>query len=250
MTAVRVSLSALLVLALAGAGRAAERTPSQGPYLGVLFSPVAEVQFANHCYRLARPFLGGFVRPADVLVSHLTLPGAHGVLVTQVLPDSPAARSALQRGDILLRYNETPIRDCQDFARLIQSDKPDNKVKLGIKRDSQESTVEATLVLGPALHVAPGYSFSKPGPADEPRGFSKPQSSVSVSAAPLEGGKLKVVIEYYQKDRLRTLTCQGDDDEVNARLLDLPERERKLALAALDRLRATLNRGTNKPDRR
>jgi hypothetical protein len=230
-------LAALLLSAIPGSGRCADDAAAKGAYLGVLFSPTPEGQFAHDCYRLARPFLGGLARHTDALAAHFSLPGVRGVVVTQVLPDSPAARTSLKRGDILLRYNEVSIRSCQHFAHLIQTDKPDHKVKLLVRRNQTEQTVEATLALGPALRIAPAYSTGKPGPGDGPRATAKPQSSVSVAAAPLEGGKLKVVIEYYQDGKPASVTCQGDAAAIRTTLnRDLPEPQRNLALAALERL--------------
>jgi hypothetical protein len=239
MIAVRLCLAALLALAVAAPARCADASGGQGAFLGVLFGPTPDAQFARDCYRLTRPFLGGLSRPLDVLAAQVDPPG-RGVTVTQVLPNSPAERSDLRRGDVLLSYNGDPIRGCQDFVRRIQADKPDHKVKLVVRRDGREQTVDATLALGPALRIAPAYSVGKPGPGDSPRAFAKPQSSVSVSAAPMEDGKLKVIIEYFQDGKPASVTCRGDADAIKSSLdrprSDLPDRERLLARAALDRL--------------
>src|SRR5215204_3232726 len=97
-----------------------EPSPEEkGTYLGVLISPVPEVLF-------------------DQLTD---LPRGQGVVVTHVLPDSPAARAGLRRHDILLDYDGQKIRDCEHFARLIQADKPERKVRINVLRGGRSTVV-------------------------------------------------------------------------------------------------------------
>src|SRR4051812_26021812 len=88
--------------------RAQSTTDDKGTYLGVLISPVPEILY-------------------DQVPD---LPRGQGVVVTHVLPDSPATRAGLRRHDVLLEYNASKIRDCEHFARLIQADRQNDKVKL------------------------------------------------------------------------------------------------------------------------
>src|SRR5439155_1681204 len=140
------------------------------------------------------------------------IPRDQGVLVTHILPDSPAAKADLRRHDILLQYGPDKIRDCDDLVRMIQADKPERKLKLLLLRAGKEMTVEVTLGLGPMLKIA------KTGP-DAPGGVAKAAGSapISISALPLEEGKMKVVIEYYVEGtgRLRTVRCEGLPAEID-----------------------------------
>jgi hypothetical protein len=193
------------------------RADERGTYLGALFSPVPEAL-------LDRP------------------PGRprHAVLITHVVPDSPAARADLRRQDVLLKYGDVAVRDCEHLARLIQADRPGRQVRLTLLRGGKETTAEVTLALGPALKIAP--AVDKPREAvTVPRGVAKPgpSPSVSVSATPLEGEKMEVTIEYYQPaGRLRKLTCQGAPADIDKEVQKLPERERNLVHVALERIRA------------
>jgi membrane-associated protease RseP (regulator of RpoE activity) len=185
----------------------------QGTYLGVLFSKV----------------------PVALYDQLPQIPRDQGVLVTHILPDSPAAKADLRRHDILLQYGQEKIRDCEDLVRMIQADKPERKLKLLLLRAGKEMTVEVTLGLGPMLKIA------KTGP-DAPRGVAKPGGSapISISALPLDEGKMKVVIEYYVEGtgRLRTLRCEGLPADIDGQVQkELPEREVKLVQYALQRIR-------------
>jgi hypothetical protein len=156
----------------------------KGTYLGLLFAPISEAQ-------------------AKKLSN---LPPGQGVRVTQVLADSPAEKAELKRDDVVLAYNDTPIRDCEHFARLIIDDKPTNKVKLSILRDGEKKTIEAVLAEGPALRLTP-KAIAKPGGPN----------SISITATPLDDGKMKVTIEFYKEGKIINppLECTGTADEID-----------------------------------
>jgi membrane-associated protease RseP (regulator of RpoE activity) len=217
-----VLLSILALVLVPQRARGQEgRKDEQGTYLGALFSPVEP-------------------RPVPATPA--------GVLITHVLPGSPAAKAGLRRNDVLLQYGPDKVRDCAHLAQLIRNDKPDHKVKLLVRRDGREVAAEATLALGLALKVAPNpYPAGAPGkdgkgvkgaPAS---GVSEPTAAgtVSVFATPLERGKMKLTIEYYCDGRLQSVTCRSAADIANT-VEKLPERERALVRVALQRLR-TLN---------
>jgi hypothetical protein len=153
-----------------------------------------------------------------------------GVLVTHVLPDSPAARVDLRRGDVLLEYDRQVIRDGDHLAQLIQTDKPSRKVQVVYRRGENVRTAEPTLALGPPLKRAAERQFGTLTTGAPTEG------AVSVWAAPLESGKMKVTIEYYSTGKLKTLTCEGAAAELASTVQKLPERERNLVRIALQRL--------------
>jgi hypothetical protein len=209
------------LLTVAPAPSRAQPAEDKGTYLGVLFGPVPEA-----------------------LYDHLPqLPRGQGVLITQVLPDSPAAAADLRRHDIVLTYDDTKVRDNEHFARLIQADKPERTVKLSLLRGGKELTAEATLSLGPVLKIAQAKDGGR-GSKDMARATAKPGAppAVSLAATPMDNGKMKVTIEYYQEGtgKLKTITCEGQLDDIDGEIKKLPERERKLAEVAFQRIR-TIN---------
>lgn len=193
------------------------RTDEKGTYLGLLFAPLSDVQ----------------------LKKLPQLPSGQGVRVTQVLAESPASKAEFQRGDIVLAYDGEKVRDCEQFARLIQNDKPNRTVKLTILRDGQEKAVEATLALGPALRIAAPRKGGDHG--DVPKAIGKPggPASVCVAATPLDEGKMKVTIEFYAEGtgKIRTVECQGRSAEIDSEVSKLPQRERDVVREALARIR-------------
>jgi hypothetical protein len=215
-------LAALCAVVLVPTAARAQRSDSgeeKGTFLGVLFGDVPDVLY-------------------DQLVD---LPRGQGVVVTHVLPDSPAALAKLLRNDIVLEYNKEKIVDKEHFARLIRADKPDHKVDLLILRGGKRLNVEATLTTGPVLRVG---KLAPPGTtkaADDKtqKGAAKPAGpgTVNVTALPLAEGKVKVTIEYYDEGRLRCATCSGTDKEIESTVKELPERVQPLARFAMKRIR-------------
>jgi hypothetical protein len=216
-----LALTAALVVLLPAARAQPDDDPGEerGTYLGALISPVPEVLY-------------------DQVPD---LPRGQGVMVTHVLPESPASQAGLRRHDVLLEYNDDKVRDCEHFARLIRADRPDRKVKLGLLRAGRKESVEATLALGPVLKIVQSRAGGREV-AEVPRGTAKSGGppSVSVAATPLEGGKMRVTIEYYQDGtgRLRTLTCEGTPADIALEVQKLPARVKNLADVALDRIRS------------
>jgi hypothetical protein len=219
------SLALLLTLGTAPGwsqkeGTARPQTEDRGTYLGVLFAPVPEVVY-------------------DQLPQ---LPREQGVVVSHVLPDSPAAKAGLRRNDILLLYGDEKVRDCEQFARLIRDDKPERKVRLTYLRGGKEATADATLALGPVLRIAQKGAGSNSD--DQPRGTAKAAAdpaAVNIAATPLGGNSMKVTIEYYDGNtgRIRSFPCSGTPEEIDSQILKLPGDVQKLVKVALRRLRET-----------
>jgi hypothetical protein len=226
-----VSLVFVALLCLPGLVCAQQNDPAEekGTYLGVLFSAVP-----------------------DVLYDQITdLPRGQGVVVTHVLPDSPAAKSKVNRHDIILEYDNTKVIDCEHFARLIRADKPDRKVKLLLMRGGKQMTVEITLTTGPVLRIAKSTAAGTTKTTDDPtpKGTVKSTGpgSVSVMALPLGENKIKLTIEYYEEGRLQTASCSGEPKVIESEIDKLPSRVQTLAKAALNRIR-DLNLQTTAPN--
>ncbi|MFD5780039.1 S1C family serine protease [Streptomyces sp. NPDC058220] len=62
-----------------------------------------------------------------------------------VTPNGPAAKAGLKAGDIITKFNSTPIDSGPTLISEIWTHQPGDKVTLTYKRDGKESTVEVTL---------------------------------------------------------------------------------------------------------
>jgi serine protease Do len=60
-----------------------------------------------------------------------------GILLTSVIPGSPAARNKLKPGDVILSVNNEDIRNGEDFSWLLQEAGPGNSVQFVVARPGQ-----------------------------------------------------------------------------------------------------------------
>jgi serine protease Do len=80
------------------------------------------------------------------LAEHFGLdPTEGGVLVSQVLQDTPAGDYGLQRGDVILSVNGESFNSVTEFRNLIADQDPDSRVDLGICRDGGKLDVPVVL---------------------------------------------------------------------------------------------------------
>jgi serine protease Do len=68
-----------------------------------------------------------------------------GVLVYQVLPESPAAAAGLKDGDIVKTYNGHPIRHSRELIDLVSATKAGQKVAITLLREGKPQTVQVEI---------------------------------------------------------------------------------------------------------
>lgn len=106
--------------------------------------------------RIVYPFLGvRYVLITPSLAKEQKLASDYGAWlvsdqnVPAVVPQSPADKAGLKEGDIILGIGESKIMPKQDLARLIQSFKVGDTVRLRILRDGAEQELQVTLAERP-----------------------------------------------------------------------------------------------------
>ncbi len=68
-----------------------------------------------------------------------------GALVSDVVPNSPAAKAGLKTGDIILKYEGKEIYNSKEFPGMVANTQSNTVVKLDILRDGKKKTIEAKL---------------------------------------------------------------------------------------------------------
>ncbi len=93
-----------------------------------------------------RAFLGIMLQPVDKELSEaLGLDKQEGVLISDVVKDSPAYQAGIQPGDIVLSYNDKAAKSVTKFRNDIGLMTPDSTVKLRILRNGQPMTLSVKL---------------------------------------------------------------------------------------------------------
>ena len=106
--------------------------------------------------------MAGPVSPA--LRAHLDLPEDQGVMVVEVVPDSPAAKAGLKQYDVLLRANDIELRDKHDLVDLVRTAGDEQQqITLEVLRGTGRETVWVTPAVRPEQPVMHGRGFGEEG---------------------------------------------------------------------------------------
>ncbi len=75
----------------------------------------------------------------------LKLRDVHGVEITRIEDNSPAAKAGLKTGDVVLEYNGQRVEGMEQFGRFVRETPAGREVRLSISRDGNPQTVPVTL---------------------------------------------------------------------------------------------------------
>ncbi len=75
----------------------------------------------------------------------LKLRDVHGVEITRIEENSPAAKAGLKVGDVVQEYNGQRVEGMEQFGRFVRETPPGREVKLVISRDGNPQTVAVTI---------------------------------------------------------------------------------------------------------
>ncbi len=93
---------------------------------------------------VTRGWLGVIIQPVtQELAKALHLPEGKGALVSQVMPDSPAAKAGLQAGDVIVAYEGHTVAKSSDLPRLVAATPIDRNVAITVFRDGRSQILMA-----------------------------------------------------------------------------------------------------------
>jgi serine protease Do len=142
--------------------RAAQRVLEQQasvprPWLGVKGEAITALnldQIRNHGWELQRA--------AALAGKH------HGIMLTSIAPDSPAAKASLRAGDVILKVDDNWIQTADDFTWWLEQAGPSSLVEFTVARPDRP--VEEPLNVKLSGKLDPVFSFNLRPPMA--RGFS------------------------------------------------------------------------------
>jgi S1-C subfamily serine protease len=104
----------------------------------------------------ASGFLGVLTQPLTPQAKErLNLTADKGVVVTEVLPDSPAAKSGLQRDDVIVSFAGQPIATARELRDAVQATGAGKEARLSVLRGQQKMDVNVRLDEFPVAGLAP-----------------------------------------------------------------------------------------------
>ncbi|MDI3530389.1 MAG: serine protease DegQ [Candidatus Atribacteria bacterium] len=96
--------------------------------------------------RVVRAWLGIYIQDVtEEIAQTFGLSEAKGALVADISPDSPAEKSGILRGDIILKVDDQEIDNVAKLQQTIRSHKPGDKVTLEIWRNKEIIQLQVTL---------------------------------------------------------------------------------------------------------
>ncbi len=117
-----------------------------------------------------------------------------GVLVNDVVDDSPAAKAGLEEGDLILEFNGAATADPKALTRAVRKTSPGDKVQVVVLREGKKKTLDVEVGEREADNVM--FFSSEDGDAPDVEFFTK------------KGNKVMVM----GKDGHTNVWTHGDDD--------------------------------------
>lgn len=144
--------------------RAAQRVLEQQasvprPWLGVKGEAIAALKFdqiVNH---------GWEYKAAEALANT-----HRGLMLTSIVPGSPAALATLRAGDVILKIDDKDIQTADDFTWWLDQAGPSSLVEFTVMRPNRPVVEELNVKLSQMLE--PTFSFNLRNPLSPPNGFS------------------------------------------------------------------------------
>lgn len=123
-----------------------------GGYIGIGFAIPSNM--ARHIMNqiinngsVTRGYLGIALQPLDQdMADAFNLDRPEGALVAEVVKNSPADKAGILQGDIIVGYNDIPVKSIGSFRNEISMIKPGTKVTLKINRSGK--LLKVSIVLG------------------------------------------------------------------------------------------------------
>ena len=89
----------------------------------------------------------------------LKLKNDQGVEITMVDQDGPAGKAGLEERDVVVSFNGQPVQNADQLRGMIRDAKPGTTISLGIVRNGNSQTIQATLANRSKM-----YTYVGPGP--------------------------------------------------------------------------------------
>ncbi len=131
----------------------------------------------------ARAWLGVYTQEVtDELRDGLDLRGADGVLVARVVPDSPAARAGLRKGDVIVSFAARNVTTPARLSELVGDAREGESVSIIVVRDGERRTLSARLAARTDMAPTPSddqddeEAYEVPAPPDAPRAPRAPRA--------------------------------------------------------------------------
>lgn len=117
--------------------------------------------------RIVRGWLGVTIQDlSPELAQSFDLKESKGVLISSILPDSPAQEAGLKEGDLITGFNGKPVAGGHMLSRMAAATPPNTKVALDIVRKGRSKSVQVVLGTMPQQTGQAGVSSEEEDQSD------------------------------------------------------------------------------------
>lgn len=97
---------------------------------------------------VTRGWLGVMIQKiTPELAKSFGLSQSEGALVGDVIPDGPAAKGGIKRGDVIVRFNDQQVKDMEDLPKIVAATRPNSVVDVEVIRDGSSQTLRVHIEL-------------------------------------------------------------------------------------------------------
>jgi C-terminal processing protease CtpA/Prc len=123
-------------------------------------------------------FLGVQTRPlTSQLRNQQGIEAEQGVLITEVVPGSPAQQAGLRAGDVITQVNDQEITSPEELREAVHQAGVGHRLKMEVQRDNRERQLTARLEASPVEFGMPGGQRSYGQFSEEGQGAASGQSA-------------------------------------------------------------------------
>lgn len=96
--------------------------------------------------QIDRGWLGVQIKPlSEEVATVLGMSKTGGVMIEEVMEDTPAAKAGLKSGDIVLSFDGTEVKEARDLTRAVASTSPDTDSQIEVLRAGEKMTIDVKL---------------------------------------------------------------------------------------------------------
>jgi serine protease Do len=113
---------------------------------------------------VTRAFMGVSLQPVDKdLAEAFGMEKPEGALISEVMKDSPADKAGLKQGDIVLEFNNLPVKSLGSFRNDVSMMEPGKTVSIKVNRKGKILKMNVTLGTASDNIAAAGNAYQKLG---------------------------------------------------------------------------------------
>ena len=169
--------------------------------------------------KVARGWLGVMIQEVTPeLAQSFGLDKPRGALIGQVMADGPAQAAGIKAGDIILSFNNQPVRVASDLPLMVGRTRPATSASILVLRDSKEQTLSAQIGEMPEDGKSLAQAIAEPASSNR-LGLSVTEAPRKENKQPMSGVLVRDVEDGPAADagiRPGDLITRINHDEINS----------------------------------